>query len=579
MNHSYINPQENRMFESKYRVVSIGIAAENKALDTHILPVVPIEMFPLVNGEVMESLEEVDVSGLNQKDIEYTVKIKTTSTLTCEWMPHGSNRVTSPDVRRGERLLIWQYADSDKYYWSPMGMDDDLRRLETVIYAWSATPEIDADLNLTENMYSLEVSTHGKHLTLHTTRADGEPFEYTMQLNTEAGIFFLTDQDGNSIQLDSANRVIKSKNSDESEITINKTKIYAYAKDEIKAKTDDYMEATAGGDITAVAGGSMHVTVDGDFNQHVKGNYNLKVDGAENKSVGAAGVHQYGGAMSVLAGGPVALDGTGVDMMSGLAGPASPAAPAGPKGGGGETPPPPEPEEPEEPSDPDELPEEYSLENTEEIRAKAGRHAALDGPSEIDKTPTEYPEDTKPSAFTGDAKTVSDRENTEKPSGFISCTTQVGSSIDYDLLLGLTDITIGLLSTQAVFSHNVVAQGGLSTQEIVCNMQGLAEKILQPLTDEFGGFDINSGFRKGSGTSQHNKGQAVDIQNPSWSLDKYTEVAEWIADNLPCDQLILEHGNSIWIHVSFDATKTTQRGQLLTMLNGNYEPGLKNYYA
>jgi hypothetical protein len=339
------------------------------------------------------------------------------------------------------------------------------------------------------------------------------------------------------------------------------------------------MEATAGGDITAVAGGSMHVTVDGDFNQHVKGNYNLKVDGAENKSVGAAGVHQYGGAMSVLAGGPVALDGTGVDMMSGLAGPASPAAPAGPKGGGGETPPPPEPEEPEEPSDPDELPEEYSLENTEEIRAKAGRHAALDGPSEIDKTPTEYPEDTKPSAFTGDAKTVSDRENTEKPSGFISCTTQVGSSIDYDLLLGLTDFTIGLLSTQAVFSHNVVAQGGLSTQEIVCNMQGLAEKILQPLTDEFGGFDINSGFRKGSGTSQHNKGQAVDIQNPSWSLDKYTEVAEWIADNLPCDQLILEHGNSIWIHVSFDATKTTQRGQLLTMLNGNYEPGLKNYYA
>lgn len=571
------------MFESKYRVVSIGIAAENKALDTHILPVVPIEMFPLINGEVMESLDEVDVSGLDQRDIEYTVKIKTTSTLTCEWMPHGSNRVTSPDVRRGERLLIWQYADSDKYYWSPMGMDDDLRRLETVIYAWSATPEIDADLNLTENMYSLEISTHGKHLTLHTTQADGEPFEYTLQLNTAAGIFFLTDQDGNSIQLDSANRVIKAINSDESEITINKTKIYAYAKDEIKAKTDDYMEATAGGDITAVAGGSMHLTVEGDLNQHVKGNYNLKVDGAENKSVGAAGIHDYGAAMSILAAGPVNLDGAGVNLMSGLAGPASPTPPAGPKGdgggGGSNTPPPPEPEEPVEPEDPDELPEEYSLESTAEVREEAGRFAALDGPEEISKTPSNYPEDVKPSGFTGDPKSESTLEDEEKPSGFLSCTTTLGSSIDYGLLLGLTDFTIGSLSKDALFSHEIVDQNGLSKQDIVCNLQGLAEKILQPLADKYGMFRINSGFRKGRGTSQHNKGQAVDIQDPSWPIEKYTEVAEWIAENLPCDQLILEHGNSIWLHVSFDSTKDTQRGQLLTMLNGNYEPGLKNYYA
>lgn len=568
------------MFESKYRVVSVGIAAENKALDSHILPVVPIEMFPLIDGEVMESLDEVDVSGLDQKDIEYTVKIKTTSTLTCEWMPHGSNRVTSPDVRRGERLLIWQYADSDKYYWTPTGMDDDLRRLETVIHAWSATPEIDAVLNLTENMYSLEVSTHGKHITLHTTQADGEPFEYTFQLNTAAGLFFLTDQDGNSIQLDSANRVIKAKNSDESEITIDRTRIYAYAKDEIQAKSDDYMEATSGGDLTAVAGGSLHLTVEGDFNQHVKGNYNLTVDGTKNEAVMGIANEYYAGGQMTCSDGMIALDGAGVSQMSGIAAPVSPAPPAPPTGSGSNPPPPPTPEPPPpEPTDPDALPEEYSLESTAEVREEAGRFAALDGPEEIASTPTNYPEDTKPSEFTGEAKSSSDKEDVEKPSGFLSCTTTIGSSIDYDLLLGLTDFTIGDLSIDALFSHAIVDQNGLTRQDIVCNLQGLAEKILQPLMDEYGLFRINSGFRKAVGTSQHNKGQGVDIQNPSWPIAKYTEVAEWMADNLPCDQLILEHGNSIWIHVSFDSTKATQRGQLLTMLNGNYEPGLKNYYA
>lgn len=568
------------MFESKYRVVSVGIAAENKALDSHFLPVVPIEMFPLVDGEVMESLDEVDVSGLDQRDIEYTIKIQTTSTLTCEWMPYGSNRVTSPDVRRGERLLIWQYADSDKYYWSTTGMDDDLRRLETSIHAWSATPEIDAVLNLTENMYSLEVSTHGKHITLHTTQADGEPFEYTLQLNTAAGIFFLTDQDGNSIQLDSANRVIKAKNSDDSEITIDRTRIYAYAKDEIQAKSDDYMEATSGGDLTAVAGGSLHLTVEGDFNHHVKGNYNLTVGGIKNEAVMGIANEYYAGGQMTCSDGMIALDGVGVAQMSGIAQPVTPMPPLPPTGSGSNPPPPPTPEPPPvEPTDPDAMPEEYSLESTAEVREEAGRFAALDGPEEIGSTPSNYPEDTKPSEFTGEAKSVSDKVDEEKPSGFLSCTTTIGTTTDYALLLGMTDFTIGDLSTDALFSHEIVDQNGLTRQDIVCNMQGLAEKILQPLMEEYGLFRINSGFRKAVGSSQHNKGQAVDIQNPSWPIEKYTEIAEWMAENLPCDQLILEHGNSIWLHVSFDSTKTTQRGQLLTMLNGNYEPGLKNYYA
>lgn len=560
------------MFESKFRVVSIGIAAENKKLESYELPIAPIEMFPLVDGELMESLDETDVSGANQADIEYTVKIRTSSTLTATWLQLGSNRVTAPDVRRGERVKVWQYGDSDKYYWTPMGMDDEQRRLETVIWAWSATPDIEEELEISKNMYSVEVSSHGKHITLHTTRANGEPFEYTMQLNTKDGLFFLTDQDGNSVQLNSAERIIKAINSDKSEITIDKTKIRAYAKDEIKARSDDHMEASAGG--------NLDIFVEGDVNQYVKGNYNLKVDGDILNIVGGSIKENVSGNVSTLAGGPIDLDGVGVNLQSGAAaGNASLsfAVPGGgggsPSSGGGSTPTP-----APEPSTAD-LPEEYSVANATPVITSAGRYAALDEQSEISVTPKEYPEDVKPASYTGAPKTISTRTAAQRPTGKIDPATIIADEIDYDQLLGTTDFTIGDLSAYAVFPHLIREQVGLSKQTIVSNLEAVATKLLQPLKNEFGPFTVNSGFRVGSGSSQHIKGQGVDIQGAGWTPQEYMVVAEWIADNLPCDQLIFEHGNSIWLHVSFDTTKPDQRGELLTMLNGNYEPGLKNYYA
>lgn len=235
---------------SKMKLFSIGIAAENKKLDSHELRVVPIEVLPMGDGDIVDSITETDVTAEDASEKEYTVKIKQRSALKATWIPvHGSNRTTSPNVRRGERLLIWQYGDTDKYYWSPTGLDDDLRRLETVIYAWSATKEEYADLKPGDNMYSLEVSTHGKHITLHTTQADGEPFEYTIQLDTKNGKFLIADNDNNSIHLDSAERIITAKNRDKTEVTLDKKTIYAYSKDLIQfhcdGKLDGYVKKEA----------------------------------------------------------------------------------------------------------------------------------------------------------------------------------------------------------------------------------------------------------------------------------------------------------------------------------------------
>lgn len=100
-------------------------------------------------------------------------------------------------------------------------------------------------------------------------------------------------------------------------------------------------------------------------------------------------------------------------------------------------------------------------------------------------------------------------------------------------------------------------------QTAISNLQMLAEYVLQPVRDHYGkGVKVNSGFRHpdvnakvgGSKTSDHCRGMAADIEIPGVPN---AELAEWISNNLPFTQVILEFytrgvSDSGWVHVSYD---------------------------
>lgn len=137
------------------------------------------------------------------------------------------------------------------------------------------------------------------------------------------------------------------------------------------------------------------------------------------------------------------------------------------------------------------------------------------------------------------------------------------------------------LSLDAYFRHTIKAQRGLSFEDIVCNLKGLAVNILEPLRAKYPKIRINSAFRGkpsiAGKVSQHEKGEAVDIQIPGLPPKGYVPIAEWCIEHLPFDQLIFEHGNSIWLHISYKRGGN-QRKELLTMFKGKYESGLTLYY-
>ena len=92
-------------------------------------------------------------------------------------------------------------------------------------------------------------------------------------------------------------------------------------------------------------------------------------------------------------------------------------------------------------------------------------------------------------------------------------------------------------------------------------LKALCENILQPVRDHFGRVKVTSGYRSpelctaigSSVNSQHAKAEAADFE--VMGTDN-AELADWIKDNLPYDQLILEYytpgePNSAWIHCSY----------------------------
>ena len=97
--------------------------------------------------------------------------------------------------------------------------------------------------------------------------------------------------------------------------------------------------------------------------------------------------------------------------------------------------------------------------------------------------------------------------------------------------------------------------------EQIEKLKALCENILQPVRDHFGRVKVTSGFRSvdlclaigSSSNSQHARAEAADFE--CVGVDN-AELADWIKDNLPYDQLIVEYytpgePNSGWIHCSY----------------------------
>lgn len=293
--------------------------------------------------------------------------------------------------------------------------------------------------------------------------------------------------------------------------------------------------------------GDVNMNVSGDMNVAVNGNYNVKASSINLESTGETNIYAAGKAnmqsasSTNIRGSVVNVDGSRVDLNDGKASNAALTGLTIP---------------------PSASPVQPTFSELVVVTRGAKSAAVYETPEEGD--PTAYTnkriKDGTLDPTTIGSGTVqgatSPPVNTKQPLPQSCNAISAMEKFSADLQLS-SHFTLGSLTSNG--TRMPVAQQGLTAQQIVCNLKGLAENCLEPIKNLYPGMIITSGFRRpgdvaeSSATSQHYLGEAADVVIQGFNRQKHYEAIQAIQQLIPYDQLILEYSgdSTVWIHVSF----------------------------
>ncbi|HWT40122.1 MAG TPA: hypothetical protein VN081_02520 [Dongiaceae bacterium] len=243
---------------SKLRPYSFAIVAENKPTSTQEILAVPYEKQPFLDGQIKSNPTKISVTGTDAQGNTFQASATSDMVIKATWLK-GSNtgQQTAPDVQRGERVQLYRYADTDKYYWISLGLDDHLRRGETVIRTYSGTLDASGDGTKPGNCWYSEISTHTGMATFATSVKNGEAAGYIIQLNAKKGVFLFQDSNGNQIEIDSLNSLILLINAQKTAIALNQKNIQMSAPDSISIQATNNVSLNAGKAVSIQAGTTL----------------------------------------------------------------------------------------------------------------------------------------------------------------------------------------------------------------------------------------------------------------------------------------------------------------------------------
>ena len=164
--------------------------------------------------------------------------------------------------------------------------------------------------------------------------------------------------------------------------------------------------------------------------------------------------------------------------------------------------------------------------------------------------------------------------------------TPVPATITMDMVLTPKGTTLAQMIKNVSFprtipqlsQHSPLVSG---PQAVVNNLAGLAQNVIEPIKAKYPSMIITNSYRHGAtiGGGAHGTGQAADLQFRGVPAHSYIDIAKWIEQNIPYDQLLLEYlpGKTVWIHLSFAlpglpyggiSTRKSKPANILATLNG-----------
>lgn len=199
---------------SRMHRYAVGIVVEDNPDNISKIKIFPIEYIGnpsedlIKPKELQGMIKTKTLKPSNSHDnVEYlttdeNIVIESTSFLLATWI-NKNNRITPPNVCRGERVIIYRYSNNDEFYWETELTDLKLRKKEHIVYTFSAKPKLDDKEDPLKDRYTVTFSSKENRLSIHTTNKYGEYTTYDINLFTKKGYLEILDGKTNSIKLDS----------------------------------------------------------------------------------------------------------------------------------------------------------------------------------------------------------------------------------------------------------------------------------------------------------------------------------------------------------------------------------------
>lgn len=211
----------------------VGVVTMDKETNTDEIQVSIKSLFPESDGAAETTAQQQTITTQSPTGDTKSSTTLQSNTVSAKWMPINTNRVTAPDVRIGSKVVVYKFQGQNTFRWTYFGMDGTLR-LETIIWAFSASPNVNENTPVTpDNYYMLFLSTHQKKIQLITGQGNGEPTKYVIELNTGTGQFSIVDGEDNIISLNSMEHAFSYLNQEKSYINIAKKNITLSCEDQM----------------------------------------------------------------------------------------------------------------------------------------------------------------------------------------------------------------------------------------------------------------------------------------------------------------------------------------------------------